>query len=70
MRCMNCGSEKVAPLKSPTGNKYMLTEVNSETNRVNIGNGFIVDVIGCTNCGFVHLINEDLKNATLSNDSF
>lgn len=66
MRCMNCGSEKVAPLKTPTGDKYILTEVNSETNSINMGNGFTVDIIACTNCGFVHLINEELKNATIS----
>ncbi len=63
---MNCGSENVAPVKTPTGDKYMLTEVNTKTGSINVGQGFTVDVIGCTNCGFVHLINEDLTNATIS----
>lgn len=65
MNCMNCGSTDVAPLKTPTGDKFMLTEVDSKTNTVNAGSGLLVDVIACTNCGFVHLMNEEFKNTTI-----
>lgn len=66
MNCMNCGSTHIAPVKTSSGDRYLLTEIDTKSNSVNVGNGLVVDVIACTNCGFLHLINEDFKNAEIS----
>lgn len=66
MQCLNCHSANVAPVKPGSGDRYMLTEVDSKTNSINAANGLLVDVIACTNCGYIHLINENFKNATIS----
>ncbi|WP_277903703.1 hypothetical protein [Enterococcus lactis] len=58
MSCLNCGSKKVAPLQFGDSDKFMLNGYNTRTRNVNIGNGLVVSIIACGNCGYLHLLNE------------
>ncbi|MGF2169117.1 hypothetical protein ACQUEQ_11945 [Enterococcus casseliflavus] len=68
MHCLNCRSEKVAPLHFGNDDKFMLNGYNTRTGNVNVGNGLVVSIIACANCGFLHLLNEEVKSTSISYD--
>ena len=60
-KCPYCGSYNFGKITPTKGNRYGLTEINTNTKQVFADTLLIVDVYGCLDCKGIILKNEDLK---------
>lgn len=59
MLCPNCKSE-LSDIEPTSGNGFFIGEVDTETNSVIPTAGFVVDLSGCSKCGFIFMGNQDI----------
>ena len=58
--CPICKNMSLLELKYEPGVKHMLCQYNTNNNSIEMGNGLIVDTMGCTSCGAIFLKNTAL----------